>query len=282
MEVFDSEGKSIFDSAPKKKKRYVLYLFKLTRDDETRIRTVEKAIQNSLSEHIMVRFEDPNEALKALIVKNIELIFIDSSLFDDDKIAIDFGVECKKRKKCPLFFIAKNEDILITEYRKKLAFYEELDDYFKDPIDFMEITRKLKRASNTIGRKAKRFSLGIPIKLYRLNDDKYYDVILNDISLVGFSISIVGNEMLKTNEQVKIKVPINEFNLFHPTYGEFLPVSGKVRRISINGHIFGCSIEFSTPMQLEVLMNLLEKVTRKMRMVKIAEKPKKEVDPVPV
>jgi hypothetical protein len=35
-------------------------------------------------------------------------------------------------------------------------------------------------------------------------------------------------------------------------------------------------------MQLEVLMNLLEKVTRKMRMVKIAEKPKKEVDPVPV
>ena len=47
MEVFDAEGKSIFDSAPKKKKRYVLYLFKLTRDDETRIRTVEKAIQNS-------------------------------------------------------------------------------------------------------------------------------------------------------------------------------------------------------------------------------------------
>lgn len=282
MEVFDAEGKSIFDSEPKKKKRYVLYLFKLSRDDETRIRTVEKAIQNALSEHILVRFEDPNEALKALLVKNIGVIFIDSSLFDNDKISIDFGVECKKRKKCPLFFIAKNEDILIKEYRNKLAFYEELDDYFKEPIDFFEITRKLKRASATVGRKAKRFSLGIPIKIYRLNEDKYYNATLNDISLVGFGISIEGEDMLKTNEQIKIKVPLTEFHLFHPHYGEFLPISGKVRRISINGHIFGCSIEYSTPMQMELLMNLMKKVTRKMRMVKIAEKPKKEVDPVPV
>ena len=282
MEVFDSEGKSIFDATPKKKKKYVLYLFKLNRDEETRIRTIEKAIQNSLSDHILVRFEDPNEALKALLVKNIELIFIDSSLFEDDKISIDFGVECKKRKKCPLFFIAKNEAILIKEYRKKLAYYEELDDYFKDPIDFVEVTRKLKRASANIGRKAKRFSLEIPIKLYRLNDDKYYNAILNDISLVGFGISMQGDEMLTANEQVKIKVPISEFKLFHPTYGEFLPISGKVRRISINGRIFGCSIEFSTPMQTEVLMNLIEKVTRRMRMIKIAEKPKKPVDPVPL
>ena len=111
MEVFDAEGKSIFDITPKKKKRYVLYLFKLSRDDETRIRTVEKAIQTALNEHILVRFEDPNEALKALLVKNIEIIFIDYSLFNDDNISVDFGVECKKRKKCPLFFVAKNEEI---------------------------------------------------------------------------------------------------------------------------------------------------------------------------
>lgn len=281
MEVFDAEGKSIFDIAPKKKKRYVLYLFKLTREDETRIRTIEKAIQNALSEHILVRFEDPNEALKALLVKNIEIIFIDYSLFDDDNITIDFGVECKKRKKCPLFFVAKNEEELVKRYREKLSLYEEFDDYFKDPIDFIEISRKIKRAATTIGRRARRFSLGIPIKVYRLNSDSYEDVILNDISLVGFSLSITNDHFFKTNEQIKIKVPINEFNLFHPQYGDFLPISGKVRRISINGKNIGCSIEYTTPMQFEVLMNLLEKVTRKLRMTKIAEKKPKEIDPVP-
>lgn len=282
MEVFDAEGKSIFDIAPKKKKRYVLYLFKLTREDETRIRTIEKAIQNALNEHILVRFEDPNEALKALLVKNIEIIFIDYSLFNDDNISIDFGVECKKRKKCPLFFVAKNEEELVKRYREKLSLYEEFDDYFKEPIDFIEISRKIKRASATIGRRAKRFSLGIPIKVYRLNSDTYEDVILNDISLVGFSISIKNEHFFKTNEQIKIKVPLQDFNLFHAQYGDFLPVSGKVRRISINGKIIGCSLEHATPMQIEVLMNLLEKVTRRLRMLKIADKPKEEIDPVPV
>lgn len=282
MEVFDSEGKSIFDNAPKKKKRYILFIFKLNRNDEIRIRTIEKAIQNALSEHVLIRVEDPNEALKALLVKNIEIIFIDSSLFDDDKISIEFGAECKKRRKCPIFFIAKNEQILIQEYRKTLSLYEEFDDYFKDPIDFMEITRKLKRASVTLGRKAKRFSLEIPIKIYRLNTDKIYNVILNDLSLVGFGISLSTDEMFKNHEQVKIKIPLSEFNLFHPQYGEFLPIAGKVRRVSINGINLGFSIEYTTPMQIEVLMNLLEKITRRMSMAKIAEKPKKTVDPVPI
>ncbi len=282
MEVFDAEGKSIFDITPKKKKRYVLYLFKLSRDDETRIRTVEKAIQTALNEHILVRFEDPNEALKALLVKNIEIIFIDYSLFNDDNVSVDFGVECKKRKKCPLFFVAKNEETLVKKYREKLSLYEEFDDYFKEPIDFIEISRKIKRASTTIGRRAKRFSLGIPLKVYRLNSDIYEDVILNDVSLVGFSLGLKNEHFFKTNEQVKIKIPLHDFNLFHPQYGEFLPIAGKVRRISINGKNIGCSIEHSTPMQIEVLMNLLEKVTRRLRMQKIAEKPKEEVDPVPV
>ncbi len=281
MEVFDAEGKSIFDITPKKKKRYVLFLFKLSRDDETRIRTIEKAIQNALSEHVLIRVEEPNEGLKALLVKNVEIVFIDSSLFADDKISVEFGYECKKRRKCPIFFIAKSEEVLIQEYRKTLSLYEEFDDYFKDPIDFIEISRKLKRASITIGRRAKRFSLDIPIKIYRLNTDKIYSVILSDLSLVGFGVMLTTDEMFKSNEQVKIKVPLSEFNLFHPQYGEFLPISGKVRRVSINGKNIGFSIEYSTPMQIEVLMNLLEKVTRRMRMVKIAEKPKIEKDPVP-
>ncbi|APJ02703.1 PilZ domain-containing protein [Silvanigrella aquatica] len=282
MEVFDSEGKSIFDITPKKKKRYVLFVFKLSREDESRIRTIEKAIQHALPEHVLIRIEDPNEGLKALLVKNIEIIFVDSSIFGSDKVSVEYGLECKKRKKCPIFFIAQSEETLIQEYRKTLALYEEFDDYFNEPIDFIEISKKLKRASLTLGRRARRFSLDIPITVYRLNNDKLYNFMLSDLSLVGFGIKINNDELMNTNEQVKIKLPLSEFKLFHPQYGEFLPLSGRVRRISIDGKIAGCSIEHMTPMQIEVLMNLLEKVSRRLRMARIAEKPIIEKDPVPV
>lgn len=281
MEVFDAEGKSIFDAEPKKKKKYVLYLFKLNQDVEIRIRTIEKAIQTALVDHILLRLEDPNEGLTTLLVKNVEIIFIDSSLFSDDKLSVEFAVECKKRKKCPVFFTAINEEILIKEYRKNLALYQEFDDYFIEPIDFIEISRKLKRASLNLGRKAKRFSLNIPIQMYRLNNDKIYNVTLNDLSLIGFGITLKTEDMLQSNEQVKIKIPLINFSLFHPHYGEFLPISGKIRRISINGKDLGVSIEYLTPMQIEVLMNLLEKITRRMRLLKIVEKPKEIKDEIP-
>ncbi|KAB8030616.1 PilZ domain-containing protein [Fluviispira multicolorata] len=273
MEVFDAEGKSIFDIQPKKKKRYILFLFSLKREDESRIRTIEKAIQTAVSDFIMIRFEDPNEGLKALLVKNIEIVFIDSSLFNDDKTSIDFAVECKKRKKCPIFFIAKDEKVLIQEYREKLYLYEEFDDYFYDPIDFVEISKKLKRAAANLGRRAKRFSLGLPIKLFRLNTNEEIKIILSDISLVGFGIILRNDDIFKKNEQVRITVPLEEFKIFHPQYGEFLPLSGKARRISIDGKRVGFSIEHLTQMQIELLMNILETVTRRMNMIKIAKKP---------
>ncbi|RDB35315.1 PilZ domain-containing protein [Spirobacillus cienkowskii] len=281
MEVFDAEGKSIFDITPKKKKRYVLFLFKINRDNETRIRTIEKAIQNSLPEHILIRFEDANEGLKALLVKNIELIFVDYSLFDNDKISVEFALECKKRRKCPIFFTAKEDLVLIQEYRKTLFLYEELDDYFKEPIDFVEVSKKIKRISIAPARKAKRFSLNIPVQIYRLNDNQNYKVILSDISLVGFGIILPKSEKFVTNEQFRIKIPLQEFKIFHPQYGEFLPLSGKIRRISISGTNIGFSLENSTPMQIEALMNLLEKVTRKMRMLTLAEEPKEEFAKIP-
>ncbi|BBH51904.1 PilZ domain-containing protein [Fluviispira sanaruensis] len=272
MEVFDAEGKSIFDVQPKKKKKYILFLFSLKKEDETRIRTIEKAIQTAVSDFIMIRFEDPNEGLKALLVKNIEIVFIDSSLFNDDKTSIDFAVECKKRKKCPIFFIAKDDKALIQEYREKLYLYEEFDDYFHEPIDFVEICKKLKRAAATLGRRARRFSIGLPIKIFRLNSNEELIVMLSDISLVGFGIILKDDEIFRKNEQVKITVPLAEFKIFHPQYGEFLPISGKVRRISIDGKRVGCSIEHITQMQLELLMNILELVTRRMNMIRIAQK----------
>ena len=125
-----------------------------------------------LKNFILVRFEEPDEGLKALIVKNIEIVVIDSSLFSNDSISIDYAVECKKRKKCPILFVAKDPQKLIHEYREKLYSYEEFDSYFNDPLDIAEFTKKLQQVGSSTGRRAKRFSLNIPIKLFRLNNNQ--------------------------------------------------------------------------------------------------------------
>lgn len=277
MDVFDLSGKSIFEASPKKKKKYILFLYTHSHDNEEKIRMMEKAIQKTLKNFVLVRLEEPDEGLKALIVKNIEIVVIDSSLFNDDLVAVDYALECKKRKKCPVLFVAKDPQKLIHEYRQKLYAYEEFDNYFNDPVDIAEFTKKLQQVGSSQGRTAKRFSLSIPIKLYRLNTNSVYSVTLTDISLVGFGVLLDHTDIFTQNEQVQIKVPLSLFKIFHEQYGEFLPLSGKLRRLSINGESLGFSIEFVTPMQVEVLCDILSVINYKSKLSRLSEKPKEIV-----
>ncbi|MES2613934.1 MAG: PilZ domain-containing protein [Bdellovibrionota bacterium] len=272
MEIFDLDPKSMFDSTPRKKKKYILLLYSMSQEHEERIRMLEKAVQKTLKNFILVRLDDPDEGLKAIIVKNIEIIIIDSSLFNNDSISIEYAIECKKRKKCPILFIASEPQKLISEYRDKLFMYEEFDSYFNTPIDFTEFTKKLLQVSTSKGRAAKRFSLNIPISMYRLNNDKKYSVTLSDISLVGFGVSHRYEDIFSRGEQVQIKVPLAQFKIFHAQYGEFLPLSGKLRRISISGDHLGFSIEFITPLQVEVLCQILSIMNYKAKLTKFGEK----------
>jgi hypothetical protein len=274
MDNFDLGGKSIFQSTPKEKKKYILFLYTMNHDNSEKIRSIERTIQKTLKNFIMVRLEDPDEGLKALLVKNIEIVVIDSSFFNDDNISVEYATECKKRRKCPIFFIAKDPSRLIEQYRKKLFRYEEFDNYFPEPVDLTEFSKKLHLIENSKGRSAKRFSINIPVQMFRLNKNQTYSVTLTDISLVGFGILMHTQEILAKNEQVQIKIPLYLFRFFHENFGEFLPLSGKLRRISINGELLGFSLEHITTMQMEALAQLLTIIHYKSKLIKFPEKPK--------
>ena len=279
MDSIDLTRKSMFDAPPKRKKKFVLFLYKMNAKNQEKIRLIEKAIQKTITDFILVRFEDPDEGLKALILKNVEMVIIDSSLFNDDSISVDFGVECKKRKKSPIIFIANDAETLIKKYREKLYLYEEFDTYFNDPVDISEFSKKILQVGKSHGRAAKRFSLNIPLTLYRLNTNSTYQVTLSDISLVGAGITHKNQDIFKKNEQFQIKIPLELFRTFHPQFGEFLPLSLKLRRISISGKTLGLSIEFMTQMQAEALLKLLSIIHAKSRNTKFAPKPRESNEP---
>ena len=254
----------------RRKKRYAMMLFSSKNADPKEIRTIEKAVQVGLPEHTLIRIEEPDEGLKVMMVKNVEYVILDSSFFNDDLLAVEFAVEAKKRKKCPMFFVSKNDGLLIQEYRRLMYMYEELDDYVLSPIDFVELSKKLKRASMIESRAAKRFTIGQSVGIDRLDTSEQLRGTLTDISLVGFGM-VVGQEAIMSRlEQVRVQIQISTFGIFHPHYGEFLRLAGKVRRISIDGKKIGCSLEFVTPMQSDCLARVLEHVSRKMRQTRLA------------
>ncbi|MBX9703647.1 MAG: PilZ domain-containing protein [Silvanigrellaceae bacterium] len=278
MTIYDPTTELFSSKSSRKKKRFLLFLYSSKTADSNNVRSIERIISTSLQSFILIRLEDPDEALKAVIVKNIEGVIIDASFFMDDSIAIDFALEIKNRRKCPIFFIANNENKLVEEYRKKMFAYEELDDYFLAPIDPVEFSKSLKRATNNPGRAAKRFNLNTSLSIQNVIDEKKYSVVLNEISLIGFLITLEDDLSLQRKEQIRIKIPLKEFNIFHPIYGEFMHLSAKVQRISINGKKIGCSFEHITPMQQEVLIDIIENVSRLLNIQRINSQKKQMKD----
>lgn len=249
----------------KQKKRYVLFLYSSKRANENDLRTLERGVMLALPGHTLIRLEDADEALKLIIIKNVELIVLDDSFLPNQTLLIDYANEAKKRKKCPLLFLTKDEQSLILNYRQKMHLYEELDDYLSVPLDALETARRLKRIENMRGRAAKRFDTqNAPMRCTRLERDRVYKGHLVDLSLVGFGLAIEEDEELfRRGEQIQIHIPLTAFGLFHPHYGDFLRLSGRVRRVSIDGRKVGCSIEHLTPMQQECLTTILDKLAKR-------------------
>lgn len=248
----------------KQKKRYVLFLYSSKRANENDLRTLERGVTLALPGHTLIRLEDADEALKLIIIKNVELIVLDDSFLPNQDLLIDYANEAKKRKKCPLLFLTKDEQSLILSYRQKMHLYEELDDYLSVPLDALETARRLKRIENMRGRAAKRFDTqNAPMRCSRLERDRMYKGHLVDLSLVGFGLAIEEEELFRRGEQIQIHIPLTAFGLFHPHYGDFLRLSGRVRRVSIDGRKVGCSIEHLTVMQQECLTTILDKLAKR-------------------
>lgn len=262
----DNVSGNSFEKTVKIKKRYLLFLYKMDRDNEQKIKSIERTLQSSLKDFVLVRMEDAEEGLKALMVKNIELILIDSSLLKKDEITIEYALHCKKRRRCPILFITPTPTNLIQYYREKMYAYQEFDNYFTEPMDMSEFQKKVVQLTKTSIRAAKRFSLEIPVQVFRLDNNQTYFMTLMDISLVGFGVKYVGAENFNINEQVKIKMPLVDFKIFHEEYGEYINIAGKLRRMSIAGQELGFSIEHATPSQTEMLFEVLSVINSNARM----------------
>lgn len=252
-------------SGPKKKtkKKYILFLHSKSAA-QADLRAIERSFEKEGKDKdkVIIRLHQPEEGLKVLMLKTIDLIVLDHSVFEDEATSAEFAAELKKRRKVPILFVCKDEQRLISAYREHLQLYEELDDYVLSPIDTTDFCNRFRRSVSGNARAAKRFELDVAVKLFRLNDNQLHDARLNDISIVGMGLKVSGARLLR-NEQVRIIVSLRHFDIFHPQFGDLFKIAARVRRVSLEGETIGCSIEHLTPLQGECLNRILENLNAK-------------------
>jgi hypothetical protein len=247
-------------SGPKKKakKKYILFLHSKNAAQGD-LRAIERGFSREGKDKVIIRLHEPEGGLKVLMLKSIDLIILDHSIFEDEATAAEFAAELKKRRKVPILFVCKDEQRLIAAYREHLPLYQELDDYVLSPVDSVDFANRFKRSVSGIARAAKRFELDAPVKVFRLNDNRLFEARLTDVSIVGLGLKVSGVRLMR-NEQVRVILPLKHFEIFHPQFGDLFKIAAKVRRVSLEGESIGCSIEHLTPLQSECLNRVLEQL----------------------
>ena len=248
----------------KKKRRYALFLIAREGVGSRDAKALDRAFESASKDVAVIKLHEPEEGLKVMMLKNIDFIVIDNSLFQDDRTNVEFALELKKRRKVPVLFVTKDERKLIAAYKDQLSLFEELDDYVASPVEEADFARRFRRMLAGNGRAAKRFDARAAIQIERLIDGNRCSGTLLDISLVGMGLKVQDSNIVR-GEQLRVIVQLKDFEYFHPQFGDLLKLAVRVRRVSLDGETFGCSVEHVTPQQSECLAVVLERLNRRLR-----------------
>ena len=241
-------------------KKYVVFLYSFSKTPPELVRFLSRIAQDNVDHCAFLRFEDPDEGLKALYLKGVSLVIIHPSFLEEERISMEYALECKRRSNAPLLFLTRRPQELIQAYQKIMYPYEGCDDYLTEPLDAWEVAQKIQYLTQKKSVDAKQFLVQAPAHVFRINYDLTRSVKLFDISMVGMSMEWTHHEdpPLKPEEQLQIKVFLPYFDIYHPRQGEFARFSVKVKKVSLEGNKIGLSLEHLTSDQIQILMQIIQ------------------------
>ncbi len=240
-----------FLAAPRKKRRSYI-VTALTQNTASDYR-------NSIEHFVRVNFKNVAlsharnvEELKKSFGRQVVLV-----IYDDEFTDLETGLEMisgLKRKKSAvsssILFLTRQPAALIEEYNKILLPFHEADDYLvlernETPVLFSKIKAGLAQQSR---RRSRRYRVDLPVSYFALNDDKFYNGRLTDLSIHGAMLEAVDTRLFVNEEQIKISIPAGSF--LNAAEGDYLKLSARVRRVHVGGNMAGISFEHVSEKQL--------------------------------
>ncbi len=247
----------------KKRKNYVIFALGEHFDSELGT-AMDHYIKRNFP-HLATSTPATAEELSRQFGRNISLLVIDDEFDEPDMVmALVRALKQKRRNELiPVLFMTRNATDLVDRYHRELLAYHEADEYVVYPgLPRNKIYSRLKiGVEEQNKRRSRRYSIQIAISFFHLTRDQWIDGHLIDLSMHGALIAAKRDIIFQGGDQIKLQIPIAD-HLSHD-HGDFIKISGKVRRVYIAGTKVAISFEHVTDRQHHQLGLLLTSLVTK-------------------
>jgi hypothetical protein len=248
---------SLLRDSKKKRKNYVIIAVEPTFNPE-----IMQGIKNFVRANypaFAMSTPDSTANLSRQLGRNISLLVV-SDKFDDIDIVMSLVLSLKEKKKnetIPILFLTTDTDRLISYYHANLMAFHEVDEYLEyGRTSLPALLSRIKSGlDNKNQRRARRYKTNMETNFFYLNKDMYVDCEVLDVSAYGALIKAKGECIFKVEDQIRLNIPISKYLTLE--HGEFLKLSGRVRRVYISGNTAAVSFEYLSDEQWRSLTTIL-------------------------
>lgn len=241
----------------KKRKNYVI-----TALGESFDRTLSGGIENFVKKNypqLALSSAKNVEELVRQFGRNISLLIVNDTFTDRKELmSLIRSLKDKRREETiPVVFLTKDPEALIATYHTELLLHRESDEYIVYTNSTLsQIVSKIKNGIDAKNRrKSRRYPVNIPLTYYHLNHDKIAEGRLIDLSLHGALVQAERDQIFKLGDQIKLSLPAT--GLVKIDSGDFIRISGRVRRVFISGNQVAVSFEHVSERQNQLIGELL-------------------------
>ncbi len=251
------------DQPRTKKKENIILALGESLDPEIKI-ILHRSLKNRYKAHTIFTPQNPKDMLRS-IGKKIAFMVVDDS-FAEWSLLEPLILKIKESQYesgVPTYFLTDNSVGLIKHYHAGLFAYQEQDDY----IEYMNMDkRELLIALDHIvkpdaKRRSRRYSIDIPVQYSSINLEQKMNGEVIDMSMHGALLKNDGALLFRPGDQLQVFFKITKILDSHE--GEFMTLSGLVRRVGIAGNQAGVSWEYMSDKKIKQLSKLLNHYAQK-------------------
>ncbi len=256
--------------APRKKKKDYVVIACSNLLGRELVESIETYVKLNFKGLTTVRPKNAAE-LQRVFSRQIVLLLIEDS-FAGVEDTVKMVRSLKERKSSvpvPTIFFSENPDVLIQEYHKTMAVYQEVDTYLQArAITINQIASKISKSlTEKSVRRSRRYAVDLPVTYFHLTKNREFKGRLVDMSIHGAILKDSDGEIFRGTDQLRINLPLGKHQ--GNREGDFIKISARVRRVFIDGSQVGISWEYLSENQLFVLTSILteivnEEISRKM------------------
>ena len=203
--------------------------------------------------------------LRRNFARKIGLVVVNDEFMSRPDIMNLIGeVKQRKRKEgCPVLFLTREPESLLSDYHEKLLPYHETDEF----VPYLKMTKDQILSRISVGveqqnrRRSRRYKIHLGVHIDYISGGERLKGQIVDLSAHGCTISTERDDFIfKIGDQVRLMIP--RLGIIPPERGDYFHLSGAVKRVFISANTAAIRFEHMTDPQFTNLIKLLTGVVR--------------------